>query len=108
MSRSKHHQGVHQWNPPPMPKDGENGFDQPQNIASATECTGLSAQPAKDWPEAQALSELYAIHQMKPQGNIGKGNPNNAPSEIAFHRAVPEPTPLRGRAVPEPTPLRGD
>ena len=102
MSRSKHHQGVYQWNPPPIKKDTQAIFDQPQNVASATECTGLAAQPAKDWPEAQALKDLYDIHAFKPQGNIGKGNPHNDPSEIAFHRAEPR------RAEPVPAPLRGD
>ena len=86
MSRSKHHQGVHQWNPPPIPKESGKVYDQPQNVLSATECTGLGIRPAQDKLQAEALSDLYAIHQMKPQGNIGKGNPNNDPSEIAFHR----------------------
>ena len=86
MSRSKHGQGVHQWNPPPIPKGSGTVFEQSQNVSSATECTGLGIRPAADQPQAEALSDLYAIHQMKPQGNIGKGNPNNDPSEIAFHR----------------------
>ena len=36
--------------------------------------------------EAYALSSLYGIHVMKPQGNIGKCNPNNSPAEQQFHR----------------------
>ena len=35
---------------------------------------------------ARALSALYAIHQVKPQGNVGKDNPNNPQEEINFHR----------------------
>ena len=66
MSKSKHHQGVHQWNPPPIKKDTQTVFDQPQNVASATECTGLAAQMAKDWPEAQALKDLYDIQYYLP------------------------------------------
>ena len=96
MSRSKHHQGVHQWNPPPINKNSKTIYDGKQNVASATECTGLAAQPAKDWPEAQALTDLYDIHAFKPQGNIGKGNPNNDPSEIAFHR-TPDDLPTHQR-----------
>ena len=86
MSRNKQQQGVHQWNPPPIPKESGKVYDQPQNVLSATECTGLGIRPAQDKLQAEALSDLCAIHQMKPQGNIGKGNPNNDPSEIAFHR----------------------
>ena len=90
MSKSKHHQGVHQWNPPPIKKDSKTIYDPPQNVASATECTGLTQQPVMNDFEAQDYSELYAIHPLKPQGNIGKGNPNNDPSEINFHRGGDE------------------
>ena len=36
--------------------------------------------------KARSLSALYAIHQVKPQGNVGKDNPNNLQEEIDFHR----------------------
>jgi len=91
MSKSKHHQGVHQWNPPPIPKGSHTVYDQPQSVASATECTGLTQQPVMNVLEAQDYSDLYAIHQLKPQGNVGKGNPNNDPSEVAFHRGPDDP-----------------
>ena len=91
MSKSKHRQGVHQWDPPPIPKGSHTICDQPQNVASATECTGLTQQPVMNVLEAQELSDLYAIHQLKPQGNVGKGNPNNDPSEVSFHRGPDDP-----------------
>ena len=56
------------------------------NIASAMECTGLEAQPVISGEAAEYYKRLYGIHDQKPQGNIGKGTPNNDPSEIAFHR----------------------
>ena len=59
-----------------------------EQAASATECTGLMTQPAMNEAESRELSELYAIHTPKPQGNVGKGNPNNDPDEIAFHRGT--------------------
>ena len=52
-----------------------------------TECTGLMQHIPEHESEAQALSSLYAIHPVKPQGNIGKDNPQNDPDEIHFHRA---------------------
>ena len=46
MSRSKHRQhGAKQWNPPPIPPDVKTPFSPPQNVVSATDCTGLEAQP---------------------------------------------------------------
>jgi len=36
--------------------------------------------------EAEHYTDLYKIHAQKPQGNIGKDNPNNDPSEVHFHR----------------------
>ena len=88
MSKSKHRQqsGAKQWNPPPQVKDLKSPFCPEQNVASATECTGLEAQPIIDRAAAENYAELYAIHEQKSQGNIGKGNPRNDPSEIAFHR----------------------
>lgn len=91
MSRSKHRQGVYQWNPPPLGKNTHTVYDQPQDVVSATECTGLTQQPVINVLEAQDYSDLYAIHQLKPQGNVGKGNPNNDPSEVAFHRGPDDP-----------------
>ena len=89
MSRTKHRQQQHPaqpWNPPPLAPDAPSAFDHPQNVASATECTGLEAQPVLSESAAEHYAGLYAIHGQKPQGNIGKGNPNNDPSEIRFHR----------------------
>ena len=88
MSKSKHRQqsGAKQWNPPPQVKDMKSPFCPEQNVASATECTGLEIQPAVSDAAAESYTELYAIHEQKSQGNIGKGNPRNDPSEIAFHR----------------------
>ena len=91
MSRSKHRQGVYQWNPPPPNKQAQTVYDQPQSLVSATECTGVILQPLQNVLEAQEMSDLFSIHQMKPQGNIGKGNPNNEPSEMAFHRGPGDP-----------------
>lgn len=87
MSRSKHRQhGVKQWNPPPLAPGVRTAIDPPQNVVSATDCTGLEAQPVLSDSAAEHVSALYAIHAQKPQGNIGKDNPNNDPSEIRFHR----------------------
>ena len=89
MSRSKHSQhpyNPHLWNPPPISPDAPRAFDHPQNVASATECTGLEARPVLSHSEAEHYTDLYKIHAQKPQGNIGKDNPNNDPSEIHFHR----------------------
>ena len=88
MSRSKHHQhtGAQQWTPPSIVRDLKSPFCPEQNVASATECTGLESQPVIDGMAADSYTDLYAIHEQKTQGNIGKGNPRNDPSEIAFHR----------------------
>lgn len=88
MSRSKHvqHGGVRQWDPPKTKKDADMPLGRTGNVASATECTGLEAQPAVSEMAAESYTELYGIHAQKSQGNIGKGNPRNDPSEIAFHR----------------------
>ncbi len=87
MSRSKHRQrGIQQWNPPPLTPDAPSSFAGTQDVVSATECTGLAAQPPLDEAAAHADAALGALHAQKPQGNPGKGNPNNDPSEIRFHR----------------------
>ena len=86
MSKSKHRQGVHQWDPPPIPKGSHTICDQPQNVASATECTGLEIRPVVNEVAAESYTDLYSIHEQKTQGNIGKGNPRNDPDEIRFHR----------------------
>jgi len=91
ISRTKHRQTAYGWNPPPLPMDSHTVYDQPQDVVSATECTGLTQQPVINVLEAQELSNLCAIHQLKPQGNVGKGNPNNDPSEVAFHRGPGDP-----------------
>lgn len=89
MSKSRHRQHQHaayQWNPPPLGKEAPATSAPVQNVASATECTGLERRPVLSESEAEHYTELYHIHAQKPQGNIGKGNPNNDPSEIHFHR----------------------
>jgi len=88
MSTSKHHQrtGAQQWNPPPQVKDLKSPFSPEHYVASATECTGLEIRPVINDTAAKSYTELYALHQQKSQGNIGKDNPNNDPSEINFHR----------------------
>lgn len=88
LSRSKHHQhgGMKQWNPPPIDAKAELPLGRTANTVSATECTGLEAQPVTDHEAAKSYEQLYGIHEQKTQGNIGKGNPRNDPSEIAFHR----------------------
>lgn len=88
MSRTKHHQhgGAKQWNPPKIDAKSELPLGRTANTVSTTECTGLEAQPATSSEAAKHYTQLYGIHAQKPQGNIGKGNPNNDPSEIEFHR----------------------
>ena len=88
MSRSKHiqHGGVKQWNPPPIDPRADLPLSRTENVASATECTGLERHPVVSDMGAENYTRLYGIHAQKTQGNIGKDNPNNDPSEIAFHR----------------------
>lgn len=74
-----------QWNPPKR-KQGSGALPAARDVQSSMECTGLMPQIPQSESEALALSQLYAIHTLKPHGNIGKGNPNNPPDEIAFHR----------------------
>jgi len=92
MSKSAHkqHPNPARWQPPPVAPHVPAPFETPQIVSSATECTGLMAQPAMNEEESESLSDLYAIHALKPQGNVGKGNPNNDPSEIRFHRGHSE------------------
>lgn len=50
------------WNPPAQKgKPRMSG-----NVASSTECTGLTPAEPADWAEACALGELYAVHTLKP------------------------------------------
>jgi len=93
MSRSKHrqqsgaqHPQTQQWNPPPIVRDLKSPLCPEQNVASATECTGLEFRPVVDDVARESYTDLYAIHAQKTQGNIGKGNPRNDPDEIDFHR----------------------
>ena len=88
MSRSRHvqHGGAKQWNPPKLTREADLPLSRTENTVSATECTGLEARPVVDDMAAQSYARLYGIHTQKTQGNIGKGNPRNDPSEIAFHR----------------------
>ena len=86
MSRSKHKQNAVQWNPPKLAKDAELPFAAQQNVASATQATGLMPRPAQNEDESQNSAALYSTLPPKPVGNIGKGNPQNDESEIRFHR----------------------
>ena len=87
MARSKHHQrGVRQWSPPLLDGRDELPISAVASVASATECTGLEAQPVTSDNAARSYRQLYGIHAQKPQGNIGKGNSPNDPSETEFHR----------------------
>ena len=57
------------WNPP-----AQTGAPRQSNdIASATECTGLTPTEPEDLEEAYALGELYALHTLKPKKQ--KNNP---------------------------------
>ena len=75
-----------QWNPPKHGTFADESFHASKDVQSATECTGLMQQIPENESEAYALSSLYGIHVMKPQGNIGKCNPNNSSAEQQFHR----------------------
>ena len=88
MSRQerRHTSAAWQWNPPARQETADESFHTRRNVQSATECTGLMQQVPENEGEARSLSQLYAIHTLKPQGNVGKDNPNNDPSEISFHR----------------------
>ena len=51
------------WNPP-----AQTGAPrEPDDVASATECTGLTPTEPEDLEEAYALGELSAIHTLRPQ-----------------------------------------
>ena len=87
MARSKHQQRIaQQWIPPEAIRQAELTLSKPSSVASATECTGLEARPVSSDAAAESCTQLYGIHAQKPQGNIGKGNPRNDPSEREFHR----------------------
>lgn len=86
MSRSKHGQRPFVWEAPPITPGPDEPFSSSENVVSATECTGLEASPVHNRREAEQYTALYNIHKQKSQGNIGKDNPNNDPSEINFHR----------------------
>ena len=75
-----------QWNPPKRVDFADESFHASKDVQSMTECTGLMQQVPENENEAHALTSLYGIHTVKPQGNIGKCNPNNDPGEIRFHR----------------------
>ena len=79
-----------QWEPPGQRKQdaeaADESFHKRRAVQSATECTGLMSQVPGTEAGAESLSDLYAIHEVKPQGNVGKDNPLNDEEEIAFHR----------------------
>ena len=43
-----------------------------EDLASATECTGLTPAAVQTPEEGENYAELYAIHQQKPAWNQGK------------------------------------
>ena len=86
MKSEKKPHGAWQWNPPPIEEIADEAFHAKRDVQSATECTGLMQQVPETESKARSLSALYAIHQVKPQGNVGKDNLNNPPEEIHFHR----------------------
>lgn len=53
------------WNPPAQKGKPRTGG----NVASSTECTGLTPAEPADWAEACALGELYAVHTLRPNEN---------------------------------------
>lgn len=83
---SKENRTAWQWNPPRHMESADEAFHTEKVVQCATECTGLMQHVPEDESEARSLAQLYAIHTAKPQGNVGKDNPNNDPSEIRFHR----------------------
>lgn len=66
MRSAKHPGGF--WNPPPIPHGVATPLSVPQDVVSATDCTGLEIQPALNEAEAQHYAELYAIHEPKASG----------------------------------------
>ena len=84
MDKAKH--AAWQWNPPKRVAFADESFHAYEDVQSATECTGLVQQIPENESEAYSLSSLYGIHVIKPQGNVGKCNPNHDPDEIRFHR----------------------
>lgn len=43
-----------------------------EDLASATECTGLTPAAVQSEEEGEAYAELYAIHQQKPAWENGE------------------------------------
>lgn len=84
---SKAGRNAWQWNPPEHMEIADEAFHTYKDVSSATDCTGLMQQVPENESEAHSLSELYAIHTVKPQGDVGKGNPRNTPSERQYHRS---------------------
>ncbi len=54
-----------------------------ESAADTARCED-ALQPAAERGQRHGLHRTG--HAQKPQGNIGKDNPNNDPSEINFHR----------------------
>lgn len=78
---------AYQWNPPKeRAETADESFHKRADVSSATDCTGLMMQVPGTRAAAESLSDLYAIHEVKAQGNVGKGNPNNPDGEKDFHR----------------------
>lgn len=50
------------WNRPRRRASPARGED----VASTTECTGLTPTEPEDLEEAYALGELYAVHTLRP------------------------------------------
>ena len=62
--------------------EGRNPFDEPEDVISATECTGiLPALPMDDAPDAQRrAAEMYAIHAPGPGKKKRRRDGNSAVS----------------------------
>ena len=48
----------------------EDTFYQRQNVASTTDCTGLTPTAVLDEEESESYGELYAIHPPQPDKEI--------------------------------------
>ena len=76
MSVSKHHQGrvstVKPWRAPPISPESDLPLGETASVASATECTGLEAQPALSDNAAKSCAQLCNIHVRSDKGKREK------------------------------------
>ena len=52
-----------------------NPIEEAEDLASFTECTGLTPAAVQTEEEGEAYAELYAIHTQKPAWKNGKTEP---------------------------------